>query len=83
MTDYKSMLRELMDDAGLTYKEAMMDKWDHGAKQCENCREWTLDPCEMATSGGVNGEDSICEYCFENVQNELCDEVRRIVATEQ
>lgn len=83
MTSYQEVLKEIMNDSYVSYKEAMVNKWDYGAKQCDNCKQWTLDACEMATSGGVNGEDSICEHCFDNVKNELCDEVRRIVAEEQ
>ena len=79
MTDYKTMLREIMDYHFLTYKEAMMHKEEYGAKQCENCKAWTIDACEMATSGGINGEASICEHCFEHGTSEMCQEVRQVV----
>ena len=80
MMSYQELLRKLMKDNYISFKEAMENKDDYEVKQCDDCNQWTDDPCDMATSGGVNGEDSICEHCFEHSTSKTAIEVRRIVS---
>ena len=52
---------------------------DIGVIQCECCKQYGYLGGDIATSGGIIGEPTVCEECFENSNSKLAEEAREAV----